>query len=113
MPGGLFSDLERRIISAAQPWSYKIHWGLLNNPPGTRGRPTTSAATSKPSCALMGSRSGSHRSSPARYTTAARAHVLGALDAAASRGLPTLADPGYEGAGIGVHTPGQTARRRL
>ncbi len=37
--------------------------------------------------------------------TAARAHVLGALDAAASRGLPTLADPGYEGAGIGVHTP--------
>ena len=37
--------------------------------------------------------------------TAARAHVLGALYAAASRGLPTLADPGYEGAGIGVHTP--------
>jgi len=31
--------------------------------------------------------------------------VLGALYAAASRGLPTLADPGYEGAGIGVHTP--------
>jgi hypothetical protein len=23
----------------------------------------------------------------------------------AARGLPTLADPGYEGAGIGVHTP--------
>jgi DDE superfamily endonuclease/Helix-turn-helix of DDE superfamily endonuclease len=37
--------------------------------------------------------------------TAARAHVLGALYAAAGRGLPTLADPGYEGAGIGVHTP--------
>ncbi len=37
--------------------------------------------------------------------TAARAHVLGALYAAASRGLPTLADPGYEGAGIGGHTP--------
>ena len=33
------------------------------------GRPTTSAATSKPSCAPTGSRSGSHRSSPARYTT--------------------------------------------
>lgn len=37
--------------------------------------------------------------------TAARAHVLGALYAAAARGLPTLADPGYEGAGQGVHTP--------
>ncbi|MBN6054652.1 IS5/IS1182 family transposase [Nonomuraea sp. RK-328] len=37
--------------------------------------------------------------------TAARAHVLGALYAAASRGLPTLADSGYEGAGIGIHTP--------
>ena len=37
--------------------------------------------------------------------TAARAHVLGALYAAAARGLPTLADPGYEGAGRGVYTP--------
>lgn len=32
-------------------------------------------------------------------------HVLGALYAAAARGLPTLADPGDDGAGIGVHTP--------
>ena len=31
--------------------------------------------------------------------------VLGALYAAATRGLPTLADSGYEGAGHGVHTP--------
>lgn len=37
--------------------------------------------------------------------TAAREHILGALYAAASRGLPTLADGGYDGAGIGVHTP--------
>jgi hypothetical protein len=37
--------------------------------------------------------------------TAARAHVLGALYAAAARGLPTLADSGYDGAGIGIHTP--------
>jgi len=37
--------------------------------------------------------------------TAAREHVLGALYAAAGNGLPTLADPGYEGAGHGVHTP--------
>ncbi|MDQ3401956.1 MAG: IS5/IS1182 family transposase [Actinomycetota bacterium] len=37
--------------------------------------------------------------------TAARGHVLGALYAAAARGLPTLADGGYTGADIGVHTP--------
>lgn len=37
--------------------------------------------------------------------TAARTHILGALYAAAARGLPTLADSGYEGAGIGIHTP--------
>ena len=30
--GGLFSDLDRRRISAAQPRSYKIHTTLLNNP---------------------------------------------------------------------------------
>jgi hypothetical protein len=38
--------------------------------------------------------------------TAARAHVLGALYwAAAHLNLSTLADGGYAGAGIGVHTP--------
>ncbi|MQA62356.1 MAG: IS5/IS1182 family transposase [Actinophytocola sp.] len=38
--------------------------------------------------------------------TAAREHVLGALYWAASQlSLPTLADGGYEGTGIGVHTP--------
>lgn len=38
--------------------------------------------------------------------TAARAHVLPALYAAASQlDLPTLADGGYTGAGIGVHIP--------
>ncbi|WP_214408361.1 transposase family protein [Pseudonocardia lacus] len=38
--------------------------------------------------------------------TAARAHLLGALYWAASQlGLPTLADGGYDGTGIGVHTP--------
>lgn len=37
--------------------------------------------------------------------TAAREHAVGALYAAASHGLPTLADGGYEGTGIGVHTP--------
>lgn len=37
--------------------------------------------------------------------TAAHEHALGALYAAAAAGLPTLADPGYHGAGIGVHTP--------
>ncbi len=37
--------------------------------------------------------------------TAARAHCLGALYAAAGAGLPTLADKGYTGTGIGIHTP--------
>jgi hypothetical protein len=38
--------------------------------------------------------------------TCAREHVLGALYWAASHlDLPTLADGGYDGAGIGVHTP--------
>jgi hypothetical protein len=38
--------------------------------------------------------------------TAAREHVLGVLYWAASYlDLPTLADSGYDGAGIGVHTP--------
>jgi hypothetical protein len=38
--------------------------------------------------------------------TAAREHVLGALYwAAAHLDLPALADGGYDGAGIGVHTP--------
>lgn len=36
---------------------------------------------------------------------AAHQHALGVLYAAAAHGLPTLADPGYAGAGIGVHTP--------
>lgn len=37
--------------------------------------------------------------------TAARHSCLGALYAAAAAGLPTLADGGYAGAGIGVHVP--------
>ena len=35
----------------------------------------------------------------------AQEHALGALYAAAAQGLPTLADPGYKGAGRGVFTP--------
>jgi hypothetical protein len=37
--------------------------------------------------------------------TAARAHALPALYPAAAAGLPVLADPGYDGAGIGIHIP--------
>jgi hypothetical protein len=37
--------------------------------------------------------------------TAARAHALPALYPAAAAGLPPLADPGYEGAGIGILIP--------
>ncbi len=38
-------------------------------------------------------------------TAARRDGVLGALYTAAAEGMPTLADKGYTGAGIGVHTP--------
>jgi DDE superfamily endonuclease len=41
--------------------------------------------------------------------TAARTHALPALYHAAATGLPTLADPGYDGAGIGIHHARQTA----
>ena len=37
--------------------------------------------------------------------TAARVHALPALYRAAATGLPTLADPGYDGAGIGILIP--------
>jgi len=37
--------------------------------------------------------------------TAARTHALPALHPAAARGLPTLTDKGYVGAGIGIHVP--------
>jgi hypothetical protein len=37
--------------------------------------------------------------------TAARIHALPALYPAAAHGLPALADPGYDGAGIGIHIP--------
>jgi hypothetical protein len=37
--------------------------------------------------------------------TAARIHALPALYHAAATGLPTLADPGYDGAGMGIHMP--------
>jgi DDE superfamily endonuclease len=37
--------------------------------------------------------------------TAARAHALPALYRAAATGLPALADPGYDGAGIGILIP--------
>jgi hypothetical protein len=38
-------------------------------------------------------------------TTAARAQALPAPYRAAATGLPTLADPGNKGAGIGIHIP--------
>jgi DDE superfamily endonuclease len=37
--------------------------------------------------------------------TAARIHALPALYPAAAAGLPALADPGYDGAGIGIYIP--------
>lgn len=47
-----------------------------------------------------------------RDLTAARAHVLGALYAAAARGLPTLADPGYVRGRPRRVDPGQAARQQ-
>ena len=44
--------------------------------------------------------------------TAARLHALPALYPAAAAGLPTLADPGYDGAGIGIHIPVKQPIRR-
>jgi hypothetical protein len=45
--------------------------------------------------------------------TAARIHVLPALYKAAAEGLPTLADKGYIGAGIGIHVPVRRPKRPL
>jgi len=45
--------------------------------------------------------------------TAARQHVLGSLYALAGDGVVTLADKGYIGAGIGVHTPVRGHRDQL
>lgn len=42
--------------------------------------------------------------------TAAREHALPALYQAAAAGLPTLADKGYTGAGIGIHIPNRARR---
>jgi hypothetical protein len=42
---------------------------------------------------------------PVHDLTAARARALPALCQAAAAGLATLADPGYDGAGIGMHIP--------
>jgi DDE superfamily endonuclease len=43
---------------------------------------------------------------------AARVHALPALYRAAARGLPALADGGYQGAGIGVHTPAKSPKAK-
>ena len=42
---------------------------------------------------------------PVHDLTAARIHALPALYQAAAAGLPALADPGYDGAGIGILIP--------
>jgi hypothetical protein len=40
-----------------------------------------------------------------RDLTAARLHAVPVLYQAAADGLPTLAGPGYDGVGIGIHMP--------
>ncbi|MFF3654808.1 transposase family protein [Streptomyces olivochromogenes] len=44
--------------------------------------------------------------------TAARIHALPALYKAAAEGLPTLADKGYIGAGVGIHIPTRRPKGR-
>jgi DDE superfamily endonuclease len=64
------------------------------------------AETSRRYSPRTGSRCGSPPRSLAQYTTSPpRIHALPALYQAAASGLPTLADPGYDGAGIGIHIP--------
>ena len=56
--------------------------------------------------ALTGSRCGYRSPNRARCTTSQPPHPrLPALYRAAATGLLTLADPGYDGAGIGIHIP--------
>jgi hypothetical protein len=45
-------------------------------------------------------------------TGAARVHALPFLYRAAALGLPTLADGGYQGAGIGIHTPVKSPKQK-
>jgi len=101
--------------SSTAPWSTPT--GSPPPPPAsrasrsTRGTPANtraSAATCRPSPGPTGSRCGSPTPNPesAHDLTCARDHALGALYWAASQlHLPCLADAGYEGTGIGVHTP--------
>ena len=71
---------------------------------GKKNRP---GGASRPSCSPAASRPGSGPAQPGhvRDITAARACALPALYRAASAGMPTLADGGYEGAGIGICVP--------
>ena len=83
---------------------------MCKGKPSTRGTPAKQVHTGAPSRPsrrrtgfplwVSGTEPGSTHD-----LTAARDHALGTLYAAASHGLPTLADGGYEGTGIGVHTP--------
>ena len=64
------------------------------------------AATSRRSWRRTGSRCGSLGPSPARcMTSPPPACTPCPLYPAAAAGLPTLADSGYDGAGIGIHIP--------
>src|SRR5258708_2921103 len=74
---------------------------------GTPARPTAMAATSRPSSPPAGFPLCVSPAEPGSVhdLTAARTHALLALYRAAATGLPALADPGYEGAGIGIHMP--------
>jgi len=80
---------------------------------GIRASTAATAATCRSSATPTASRSRSLTYSRARCTTwppPGPPEFFGALHAAAALlGLPALADKGYDGAGIGVHTPAKGA----
>jgi hypothetical protein len=81
---------------------------LMPVPPSRDSRATSSLRIDQQpaiTSALEPSRSNRRTFTVAHDITAARAHALPALYPAAAAGLPALADPGYEGAGIGILIP--------
>ena len=75
--------------------------------PGTPGRNTARRERAKPSCAPTASRCLGRPGGTGLVhdITAAAPDALPALYRAAAAGMPTLADGGYEGAGIGICVP--------
>lgn len=74
---------------------------------GIRANTTATVATSRSSPIRPDTGAGVRRRTGSVHdiTAARRCGILGALYPAAAAGMPTLADKGYTGAGVGVHLP--------